>query len=518
MKKLIFLLATMLVIASCQEVDLKTVNQTLASKKNNFAISQEEALENLSDFMEGFEPTARSSKRDIQNVIAVKYNRLSRSEEDAQYNCENLLYVANFTNSQGYAILSGDTRIPEPVLAVTDEGSINESEVYNAMTQLPQENNRVIFPQYPTTGKGLFRLPKYDNQLFMNPNTVNLYIDSINDTLVGNFEPTDTSKFDNKVPDNIYGGTLPDNLPTYLCASYALRSIRKGENDDWNRFQKDDNVPPNNNFPYTENDYFTVHSYSSWRITEQKYPLLWRTENWYQRKPFNDLYPERTAFILFWKRRKAPAGCFPLSIAKLITFYQGKIPVNNNGFIVDFSYLKWRNDVYKNETSALHAANLLDYIAKGCKCLYFYEGTFTFPWDAKKFMSANGMSNAKSYNYTFDIVKEMIDGNQPTIIYGMPGIDITKSHAWNIDGYKIKERSDTIRNYCRELLLSVRDTVITTKMVHCDFGWGKTHNGYYVSGIFKLNDENCEKDLANDPGTETTHYNTFLQVIKYTKP
>ncbi len=50
--------------------------------------------------------------------------------------------------------------------------------------------------------------------------------------------------------------------------------------------------------------------------------------------------------------------------------------------------------------------------------------------------------------------------------------------------------------------------------VGCDFGWGGNSNGYYVSGIFKLNDSDVELDSGSQY-CKTTNYNNYLHVITY---
>lgn len=54
-------------------------------------------------------------------------------------------------------------------------------------------------------------------------------------------------------------------------------------------------------------------------------------------------------------------------------------------------------------------------------------------------------------------------------------------------------------------------------MVHCDFGWKGICNGYYVSGVFKLNDPNIEHDPDCSYGGNT-NYNNLLKIIMYDKP
>ena len=54
-------------------------------------------------------------------------------------------------------------------------------------------------------------------------------------------------------------------------------------------------------------------------------------------------------------------------------------------------------------------------------------------------------------------------------------------------------------------------------MVHCDFGWGGDCNGYYVSGVFKLNDPNSEKD-SNSNKNHNKKYTSLITLITYDKP
>ena len=65
-------------------------------------------------------------------------------------------------------------------------------------------------------------------------------------------------------------------------------------------------------------------------------------------------------------------------------------------------------------------------------------------------------------------------------------------------------------------VIATDTTNTVVNMVHCDFGWSSKNNGYYVSGVFKLNDPNSEKDDPDNNGG-STNYNHLLKVITYTK-
>lgn len=89
----------------------------------------------------------------------------------------------------------------------------------------------------------------------------------------------------------------------------------------------------------------------------------------------------------------------------------------------------------------------------------------------------------------------MIDNNKPLAISGMPKWKFYKAHAWNIDGYRTSKRG-----------------IYDIQMIHCDFGWGGMYNGYYVSNVFNLGDEDNIYDNDNHYGNdqELNHYNRIL--------
>ncbi len=128
-------------------------------------------------------------------------------------------------------------------------------------------------------------------------------------------------------------------------------------------------------------------------------------------------------------------------------------------------------------------------------------------------MRRKSFNNAHSYGYDIDKVIDMLDKGLPLLIYSIPGIDITNSHCWNIDGYKTKERDVITETYKGATLIKTTSTKETQTMVHCDFGWGGICNGFYVSGVFKLNDPNAELDGPRDD--KKRHYNHFVKIITY---
>lgn len=113
----------------------------------------------------------------------------------------------------------------------------------------------------------------------------------------------------------------------------------------------------------------------------------------------------------------------------------------------------------------------------------------------------------------------MINNGKPLLICAVPGLNLTKSHAWNIDGYKIKERTVTKKYYENNVLVNTTTETETYNMVHCDFGFSGEGNGYYVSGVFKFNDPESEKDnIYDESNKDTRNYNVLIQLITYDLP
>lgn len=498
---------------SCQNIDspLEPSNALKTESKFNYAITEEMALANLYGFL-GTTNTSRGEyDRKVESIIPIKYHyHASRSIGDTII-CDNLMYIANFEKGSGYAILAGDIRIPDRVIALIDEGALSESIVNSAIDIL--DNGKAIFEDYPVTGPGFFTDSRYGDELFMNPNTVTFENLEIQDTLVGNYSMDDIGA------ENEYGILLNSDeknnqfielYTSYMCAAYAIHALK---------FEMDKGLathtPIGGFFEGAgENVEHTITKHSDWTVTKQTSKILSLYSLWNQDSPFNDFYPKRRKWVILGHQRKAPAGCFPLAIAKVLTHFEYPNEISYNGHIVNWKSLKInRYSAFGNEESA---AALLRTISLGCDCLYFYNGTWTYPSKASSFMKDLGFSNVKRYNYNFDRVTSMLDANKPLIIYAIPGINIFSSHAWNIDGYRIKERTITTETHKNAELINSSTKTESINMVHCDFGWSGMCNGYYVSGVFKLNDPNSEKDDPNDTG-ENKKYNHHVRIITYDK-
>ena len=172
---------------------------------------------------------------------------------------------------------------------------------------------------------------------------------------------------------------------------------------------------------------------------------------------------------------------------------------------------------YNSVLGSKSAATLLKWISDACYSIPFYQGTFTFPYRVIDFMNYLEIDNVHAHSYSFERVEYMIDRGLPVLIYAMPNLRFWESHAWNIDGYRIKQRTKTTEVYVDDVLQDTKNTTEVRKMPHCDFGWEGDANGYYASGIFDLKSSYAELDGSIDED-KTNNYNKYLHVITYSHP
>jgi len=519
-------LLSLLALTSCEKEeylaapDLDSELQKQASI-SPFAISVDEALADLRDFMDGesIDGSRAGDDRTVKNVYSISTGNClgiqSRSELDS-LNCDNLVYIANFENNRGYAVLAADSRIPKRILGIVDTvppdfGRPRPDPQPAFITDwddlgLP----RPVYDGYPTDGPGFFTVPEYPGEIFLNPNTVNLYDEEADDTLVGTyfFDEDETSRAGSKEP-----SFDAENFALNLCTSYAANEIICYG-------LKNPNLQPNDtvDFHIPGLDYdvtYKIIDTSPWKTINVTRQYLSKYRYWYQTGEYNDQYPYRRRYLFFGHKRKAPTGCFPLALAKIMAHFKKPANLVLNNSNIDLYYV---HDGITNIPEYFKVLQTLLYgISKDCNSLYFYQGTFTFPCEITSLMKKIGYPNVVDKSYSFSRVTQMIDKGCPMIMYGMPSINITKSHAWNIDGYKIKARTVTKARYegsTRTNTFTVNDTC---KMVHCDFGWGGGANGFYESDVFNSTNEKTELDDTSIK-PNSFKFNNLLRLITYDHP
>jgi hypothetical protein len=484
MKKLSIIAA--LVMAGCclagcvsnQDMPAAPVAETNTdSGTNPYRISEEEALANLDAFFaansSGNTRTSSPAPR-VKNLIGIRnHEKATRGEaEDTTM----LLYVANFENQQGFALLAADKRVDTPVIGVSEQGEISEDAIarYEATY-----GNRPLYKGFPLDGPGFFTdtVPGGGTETFINPNTVDFYIEEEGEYLIGDF---DTSGYE---PLNTMSNskTPSDELETYIvgCSiDYARNNINDNKvNDNHMRDPRGlDGVEigeggsgPTDQIE--ETDVVIVGPLLSKFVLWEQYPYL------------------NVKFPPVGNLKHALTGCYPLAVAKVLAHNRKPEIYTYHDHTFDWDDINNYRWGHSEE-----AALFLRAVADGCNPWYFAQGTFVFPKRAERFMRRCGYSNVHNKKYSFDRIKNMIENNHPLAICGMPDLDVKRAHAWNIDGYR------TSKYGSKEV-----------KMIHCDFGWGGNYNGYYVDNCFNLgSDDNIYDGRHENDDRTLNSYNRLL--------
>lgn len=490
-KYLIFQLFAMLVITGCasQSGDLTPPeNPDMAESDNPYHITIEEALGNLDDyFAANNEGKTRSNMLlpKVKDVTAIRdYRRATRNASAGANDTAALLYVANFDDAQGFAILSADKRIRSLILAVTEEGNIA-----GRSTALVNHSNRVLFSEFPLAGPGFFTdTIEGETETFINPNTIDFTTIEANDTLIGNLDVAEYTPLNSNINSRITLKIQTEVMIMESSLKYAEDCIKHSGLPGIN----DNNISSNLIvYPGYDEPGGGIHHIPETDIVIVG-PLLRKFKDWEQSPYLNIYFPKRFSFSDF-KRVRVPTGCYPLALAKIMAYHLHPSVYFYNGHIFDWSIIKNYKYGQSKET-----ALFLKAIAEGCDALYFGDGTFVFPFKARQFMTSVGYQSVENKEYKFDIVKQMIDTNRPMAICAYPAKGIFSGHAWNIDGYRTSRRGD-----------------MDIKMVHCDFGWGGDYNGYYVNGIFDLKSSDNLYDGDGVHSGNRNNYKHFLRIMSY---
>ena len=124
--KIKWLLLALIVFISCTNEDgiLVSENQDVPEEEKN-EVSIWEAQADLESLLLDIDAqSSRSQSRNIKNSFSLPVkNRLSRSGDSVS----SLVHIFNFEDNQGYAIMSGDKRVPS-LIAITESGNLTEDE------------------------------------------------------------------------------------------------------------------------------------------------------------------------------------------------------------------------------------------------------------------------------------------------------------------------------------------------------------------------------------------------------
>jgi hypothetical protein len=138
MKKLLLLSFCGILLIGCDN-EIATPSNALEEQQTTYAIPLDEALNNLSSALENI--NAEQIKKglrprtinEIDECIALSTQQVTGRNHLVKSNTtqkvDTALYIVNFANNQGYAILSASKKLPDDVLVIADKGYLTAAEL-----------------------------------------------------------------------------------------------------------------------------------------------------------------------------------------------------------------------------------------------------------------------------------------------------------------------------------------------------------------------------------------------------
>lgn len=241
---------------------------------------------------------------------------------------------------------------------------------------------------------------------------------------------------------------------------------------------------------------------------------------WHQHEPFNNNYPICTDGI------RKPAGCGVIAAAQLV--YNKRVPKLYNGLVFDWGLIGfYEHPEYPSISADIAVANFVYTIANAVGANLNdnrSDGTYTTLPGIKNFFKYNGYGNANFYSYSLPAIKTMLNNQKPVIISGFQS-NGGESHTWLIDGCE----TITIDVWVREYIFPVPivgdpyneyiQETINGNLLHCNYGWGGSCDGYYTSGIFDtrdyLPDYLIDESVGDVPDEKNNYYDLNLSIMQY---
>lgn len=135
MKKTFFIILSFAVAISCSEAlrpdfDNIGINQQQEISAPDYHIGLETALESLDEFFDAMDGTKSTSDRiRIADVIRLGRQPGTTVKSTESTDTSTILYVVNFKDDAGYAVLAADSRLPVDIYAVTEKGRADRNDL-----------------------------------------------------------------------------------------------------------------------------------------------------------------------------------------------------------------------------------------------------------------------------------------------------------------------------------------------------------------------------------------------------
>lgn len=477
MKRHYAILLAVLVFVSCTHTHDYTEtsrNQTSIAEDriSETEIPVEEAVAALNRFLDSVDPVTRGGRRRtiarIDRVSAADMFPATTRSDSEMFEVGDLLYVVNFSNDEGYAVLGADSRL-DTILIVGDNGSfdseiLHSSESGGTSTDSVIEslNNPELGTFDPDLGGGrvipdsLINSP-FTPQITPELTEEDLYCEEEDEYYIGSTSLTGVE------------GLIGDMLVDYTMR----QTIWVGEKEVYEGIHGAVNVI-------------------------DVAPML--KTNWRQTYPFNNHVPYYST-----SGGRCPIGCTTTAACQILV-YRKDIDLATKFGITNSSWVDFEN--FKDSRCSL--PNVLEQdlakfslcVADGIGVKYSFlgkDGTFALPVQVQRYLKRLGYDVDRIIGFdtkTQHTIASSLNNNCPVFIGALNKKACKKGgHAWVIDGCKYHIESHNYFN-------------------HCNFGWGGKSNGWYYYKLFNSNDSGVDLDNDNDAlKPQTFNYTWWFRIL-----
>lgn len=434
MKKInILLISLLLIFVGCNRDEQVFVpeNSDNAIQVTESKTAYSRALDDAFDMMQELYPEKYNTLVSRKDLLKPEYyttetfatahpvaagRMLAKSANGEQMPIDTLLYIVNFGNDEGFAVMYAGENVENNILAITESGSLTIEDLTRDYSNAP-EGICDVLPG--ATMAGL-----------------------INNG-IGNLFPVDSTCIIPPSPSYYIGpwtnvGTLVDPMIT----------VKFHQGDPYNRYTP----------------------------------------------TFNGVH--------------TPVGCVATALLHIVSV--NKYPSTINGYSGNWNYILSNPT---NEDSKEILARWSREIGRICNMDYQPGGSSAFNSYARQFLNQyDRYNNVVLESFDLSHVEAMINNGHPVYCAGRDSI-LNKGHAWVLDGLYMQKR--IIR------IIAPDGTVLSTKhvyrnLVHCNFGWGGTCDGYYATDCFNLRKGAPVLGPNETKGTTDRDYSYQNVIITYT--
>ncbi len=444
-------------------------------------IPVDNALEELDAVLDVIYPSTRGVARKTysRENISVCGGIATRSD-DAVNLPDTIVYVVNFDNEEGFAVLGAQVGM-QPIYAITDDGSLDAYELdplimseYDALQDIYIDFDAIDEAQEDVCDCG------YQGD------------DDDHDCL-------DNDDFDDSFIDD------EDIHKRLLCNSIATDMLIVDRGQDQRDYI---NLDPTEREPYDKPvDRRTDTVY--WKLGKHVEPMLAATEWWNQGDPFNK------------RCNGCRVGCVVIAVAQIMAYHEA---TKDGTLLLDGKTCYW--EIIKSrsmeEDAVLQRACLCRELGKSpnCNVSYGTDSSGALATGAKRTLKNYGFQNVKKRT-NFDKKNraravEMILAGKPVYL-GARGDG--SGHAFVLDGYieRYQEKIDT--TFYTDGTYNVSTWHRPKQyLFHVNWGWGGSHNGYFMlSDEFSIQNRygDWHSDSPSPSQGEDKKYTWHFRMITY---